>query len=414
MTFAMLDKILPEVLPKQLQTKVNFDTVQNIEMKKPEFVDSGLKEKSGDLVHKPQLNGNHYTPIIADVPNFRKELGALMSDEGFIKLPRSLLKSESWKSLRLRQQKLFLYILEKAQHTNYIFKYNGNSIPLNPGDLCISVRRLVDDFNSTVKFKDEKIDPPFVQRAVSAFSKHGLTDTRTDTGITIVTIIYPGIYDTQKNTTDTPTDTSSIQARYTNEERKEGEDIKETNDGVSSLLNLEIEEKQKAPSIFTPQSQPQALSEEKQKHYQLLWKFIVEHSMCDGRTPNGKPGIKEKDLQVWIAKYEGKEIIECLKMTLKTQPSKTWPGYVTKLLRDRIPKKEEDSQNGKKFVEEFVKNNRLKHIDMKQDYFKDLISNEQNYYNLPFSTLEAILKRSVERAKEREEEDRRQDEQDNY
>jgi hypothetical protein len=414
MTNVLLRDITEKSLPNRLPSKVIFDTLEITETTKPEIGVSGFVQ-TRDSVQESQLSGELDTPIIATAPNFHKERGVVMSDEGFIKLPRSLLKSESWKNLRLKQQKLFLYILEKAIHTDYKYKYNGIDIPLVPGEYCVSLRRLVDDFNGTIRFKDEKIDLPFVQRAVSAFSKSGLSDTRSDTGITVIKITIPGIYDYQNTQADTRTDTDSIHLRYTNEERKEGEDKKETIDGAealdSSLLNNLKKEEKKSPSAFQPSTQPK-FTEEKKKHFEFLWKFICEHGMVEGQTPNRLPGIKEKDLTTWLGKYEGKEIMECLKMTLKAEPSKTWPGYVTKLLRDRISKKEEDSKTGKRYVQDFIKTHNLKHIDMKQDYFKDLLSQEQTYYSLPDHTLQAILKRSCERAKEREAEDKRQQEED--
>lgn len=433
MTFAQLNTLIPKMnlIPKDsesLKSKGDFDTVGktepngktvelNIEKKRPEINGSGLGNlsKSGTTATKE----DSLSPIVAQTPDLRKQVGVFMStdisDEGFIKLPRSLLKSESWRNLRQRQQKLFIYILEKAQHSPYVFKYNGKDILLSPGDMCISLRRLVDDYNSTVRFKDEKIDLPFVQRAVSTFSKVGLTDTRTDTGISIVRVVFPGIYDASKTTTDTQTDTLSIQDRYTNEERKEGKDIKETIDGAkaldSSLINLEKEQKA-SPSIFTPQQKPQDLSAEKLKNYHALWEIVVKKNISATTLP-GK-GIKEQDLMTWIKKYDAQEIYECIKLAEKASVQKTYGGYVTKLLKDRIPKREADSKSGKDFVIKFVKEKGLKHIDLKQDYFKDLISQEQSYYYLPLETLKAILDRSVARAKEQEEEDRRQDQYEDY
>jgi len=417
MTNVLFKHISNIATPNSLPSKVNFDSVETIETTKPEIGVSGFV-KTREPARKPELNGSLDTPIIAIAPNFHKERGTLVSQDGFIMLPKVLLNSENWRNLRIKQQKLFLYILSKAQYTPYTFKYNGNDIHLMPGDLCISLRRLVDDFNGSVKFREEKIDLPFLQRAVSAFSKMSLTDTRTDTGISVIRVIYPGIYQTSKTQTDTQPDTDSIQLRYTNEEREEGKEVKETIDGAealdSSLLNNEKEKEKKSPSAFEPAIQPK-LDEEKQKHFQFLWKSIVENGMSYGHTSNKMPGIKEKDLETWLRKYDGKEIMECLRMTLKASPTKTWPGYVTKLLRDRIPKKEADSQSGKKLVAEFIKTHQIKHIDMKQDYFKDLISQEQSYYSLPPHTLEAILKRSLERKKERDHEEKReQEEEDKY
>jgi len=414
MTHVLSREIVTEVLPNQLPSKGVFDSVEPINAKDT----VGTVSFSGNSDSGGSDNGSLDSSIIAGTPNLHKQRGVFMSDEGFIKLPRSLLRSESWKSLRLKQQKLFIYILEKAQHTNYIFKYNGNPISLSAGEMCISLRRLAEDFNATVKFREEKIDAPFVQRAVSAFTRVGLTDTRTDTGITVVRVTVQGIYDNEKEQPDTPNDTGAIQARYTNEERKEGEDKKETIEEAdaldSSLLHNEKKEEKKLPSAFDSSHQ-QNLTPEKKNHFDQLWKFICTNGMGEGKTINRMPGIKEKDLLMWVKKYEGKEIMECLKMTLKAEPSKTWPGYVTKLLRDRISKKESDSKAGRKLVEETIKKNQMKHIELKQDYFKDLLSDEQSYYHLPAETLTAILKRSFERGKERDADDKRQqEEEDKY
>lgn len=163
-----------------------------------------------------------------------KTFHVINPSEGFIRLPRSLLESEQWNSLRFRQQKLFLYILTKVQYAPYVYKHNGKDIHLIPGELCISLRRLVDDFNRSTKFKDEKIDLPFLQRSVSTFSKVGLTDTRTDTGITIISVIYPGIYNSNIYFDDTPSDTLSIQNRYSHLKEESKKDKKEDHPSIPS------------------------------------------------------------------------------------------------------------------------------------------------------------------------------------
>lgn len=404
-----------------LPSNVIFDKVQRVESKMPEIVVPGSDKNNRNLANKSQLYGECDIPIIADPPNFCNEIGGIMSEnsvERFIKIPRQLFEDSNWKGLRLKYQKLFLIILEHVAYRPRIYKHNGNSITVAPGQLCVSFRRLADIFNEDVKWKDERIDAPLVQRAVSVFSKFGFSIHESIHGIMRITITHKELYEHFKNMTDTPSDTQPIQNRYTNEERKEGKerDIKETNrknedDGAdapdSSLLDFEKREEKKKSSIITPEISHGDLSPEKQKHYKFLWDFIVKNSMCHGQTSNGKPGVKQKDLMAWVTKYEGKEIFECLKITLEKIPNQTWPGYVTKLLVDKIPKKEEDSKNGKKLVEEYIKYHNIKHIDMKQDYFKDLISDESSYYNLPRHTLEAILNRSRERALEKEAEDQR-------
>ena len=122
-----------------------------------------------------------------------------------------------------------------------------------------------------------------------------------------------------------------------------------------------------------------------------------------------KPGIKRKDVIKWLEKYEAQEIFFCIKLAQKNTISKTWAGYITKLLLDRIPKKNADTINGKKFVQDFIKKNNIDHIELKEQYFIDFISKEQSNYCLPEVTLQQILNRSMKRFKENQEEDRRKD-----
>lgn len=395
-------------MPKELQTKLIFDNVEKQIKKKPETTISGWNKKTGKSADIPKLNSQTYSTTLVETPIFRNNKGVSMSnefqDEGFLKLPRSLLNSESWRSLTFRHKGLFLYLLEKVQYKTKVYTHRGKDIFIYPGQYCVTYRRLVEEYNQNLKFKKEHIDVPFLQRSVSLYDKFLWTDTRSDTGIMIITITYKELYEHFKSLGDTCFDTKTIQKRYTNEERKKERKIKETIERAcaldSSLSNLE---KKKRHPDFIPEIPTQKLTEEKKKHIQLLWQFIVQNNMSDTLARNG---IKEKDLEVWIAKHDGKEIMECLKLALKAQPKKTWPGYVTKLLKDKIPKKEEDSKNGKKFVEDFIKKNRLNHIDMKKDYFLDLISNDQSYYHLPVPALEGILKNSLERYLEREKEEK--------
>lgn len=402
----------------ELHSKVNFDTVTE-EKNKPEVVASGHEKNSKSMPDADKVDSLNDSTL-AEASYLRKQDGAIMSidfsDEGFVKLPRSLLTSESWRNLTFRHKGLFLYLLEKVQYKPKIYNHHGKDIPISPGQYCVTYRRLVEEYNQTLKFKKEHIDVPFLQRAVSLYDKFRWTDTRTDTGIMIITITYKELSIHFKSLIDTGSDTKTIQDRYTNEERKKERSIKETIDRAvapdSSLFDKEKEEHKKPPSVFQPKNEV-VLSDEKKKHFEILWKFIVQNKINHGMTV--KPGIKEADVVAWLNKYEGKDIMECLKLTLKAEIKKTYGGYVSFLLKERIPKKEVDKVSGKKLVEEFIKKHKLNHIELKQDYFVDCISNEQSKYCLPDTTLNSILKRSMDRAKEREEEDRRQREyEENY
>lgn len=412
----------------ELQTKEGFDNVEEPSLEPA--------EETADSSNNTRDSGESYYEqnckfIVANSPDFRNKNGDIMqistnsiiqdqiqSDDSmkrFIKIPRELLEDYNWRSMRLKYQRIFLIILEEVSYRKREYKYNGHSIPILPGQLCISMRRLVETYNRDVKYKDEKIDLPLAQRAVSVFSKFGFSTHESIHGITLITITQRELYEHFKNQSDTPFDTEPIRNRYTNEEYKEGKKIDnvcvvETNDS-NDKNNLSKKDATDTPDSIdgavAPDSSLSNLNPENQKRFEILWEYIIKYSMNYGCTSNKKPGIKKKDLEDWIIKYDPREILECLKMTLKASPSQTWPGYVNKLLRDKISKKESDAEHGRKVVEQIVNKNKMSHIEIMKDYFKDTISEEQVYYHLPQQTLEGILKRSFERAREMEIESRK-------
>lgn len=416
MTQVLIQKINGDNSTNSLQSTKGFDRFGPIN-ERPTVGTVGLLKNSNSVASEYD-NGSSNNPIIFDAPNLYKNIGASMSDEGFIKLPKALFTSDSWRCLRIKQQKLFLFILQKAQYTYYTFRYNGKPIELIPGDLCVSLRRLSDDYNSTVKFKEEKIDVPFIQRAVSAFAKSGLADTRTDTGISIIRVTFPGIYNYETNQSDTRTDTDSIQRRYTNEERKEREDIRETIETIegaeapdSFLFHKELEERCKksleedplGKPVFEPDipSKSTCFNQDQEVQKNELWEYAVKNKISNGMTDNGVPGIKEKDIVNWLkTPYDGMEIFECMKAVVGKNVSKSYAAYVESLLKKRVSKRAADRLSGKEMVRKVIEKNKMHHIEMKQDYFTDLISKEHVYYHLPHETLIAILKRSYEKAKE--------------
>jgi hypothetical protein len=379
MTFAMLENLLPTVLPKELLSKGNFDKVNGVEIKKPEIAVSGVLVKTGESVDKPQLNGNHCTPILAEAPIFRKEIGVSMSDEGFIKLPRSLFNDPNWKGMREKYRRVFVVLLFHTSFTQRSFGIGANTITIGPGQFCTSIRNLVELCNDGIKYKDDKVDKNIVERAVSLFTKVGLVRQEVRHGKSILTITQRELYEHFQRQTETVSETRPRLDRDTNEERKEGKEIKETIVGAnaidSSLLNNEKEEQKKVPSVFTPKAQKQQiqLSEEKQKHYEFLWKFIVENSMNDGCTPNKKPGIKEKDLLNWLNVYEGKVILENLKTTLKAIPSSTWGGYMVSLFKKNVVAKKDNIQINNEFLEEIMKKHKCLHLENTKQYITDKV-----------------------------------------
>ncbi|MDD3471516.1 MAG: hypothetical protein PHS86_01930 [Syntrophaceae bacterium] len=427
MTNLHLKDLLIKTVPNQLPSKEIYDRVQETEIKKPETAISGDFEKLGDSEIKPRLNGIRHTPILAESPNFRKDIGVSMSveflEEGFVKLPRALLTSEEWKNLTFRHKGLFLYLLEKVQYKFKVYNHHGKDIVIAPGQYCITYRRLVDEYNQSLKFKKEHIDVPFLQRAVSLYDKFRWTDTRSDTGIMVITITHRELCEHFKSLTDTGSDTKTIQDRYTNEERKKGRSMKETIDRAdapdrSSLLNKKEEEEQKqpTPSIFdvAPTPESNELSEEKRKIIPELWKFAVSKRVTEGNTACPKPGIKERDLVSWLKLYEAQDIAEAIKIASDKQIQRTYGGYITKLLQGRVPKKKGNIQINDEFLNELMKTHRLTHLENHKQYVTDTLKHTDYQKNTDPKMFKEMIMRSLEMAsnyddKPRENSDREYD-----
>lgn len=411
----------------ELQTKRDFDNVGEPSLESAEETtdSSNNTRDSGESYYEQNCKF-----IVANSPDFRNKNGDTMSfsndsitensffsDESprsFIKIPRSLFNDPRWKGMREKYKKVFFTLLFHASFTKKTYAIGPNLITINPGQFCTSIRNLMELCNDEVKYQEDKVDKNIVERSVSLFTKFGLVRHEVIHGKSVITITQRELYDHFQNQCDTASETKVRLNRDTNEEYKnvKKEDnvyVLETND-TNDKTNLSKKDASETlhsiDGAVAPDSSLSNLNPENQKRFQILWEYIIKYSMNYGNTHNKKPGIKKKDLEDWINKYDPREILECLKLTLKASPSQTWPGYVNKLLRDKISKRESDAEHGRKVVEQIINKNKMSHIEMMKDYFKDSISDEQTYYYLPQQTIEAVLRRSFERAKEAEREAR--------
>jgi predicted small secreted protein len=163
-------------------------------------------------------DGKSDVSILAYAPDLYKRNGASMSDSGFIALPRSLLEDPKWLGMKMKYQRVFLTILTSAVYKPTKWDIQGNSIILMPGQLCISLRRLVEKCNENTKFKTELIDKNIVERAVSLFSQFHFVRQEERHGITILTVTIPLTYDTQKTQIETQRETIPRHNRDTNKQ----------------------------------------------------------------------------------------------------------------------------------------------------------------------------------------------------
>jgi hypothetical protein len=350
-----------------LHSNIHFDRVQP-EIRKPELDDSGLIEKTGDLDSKSQSWSVYVNSNISESPNFHNRKGDSMSYSGYIQIPRSLFNDPHWKSMRTKYQKVFMTILLHAAWSKKKYSINGNLIEIQPGQFCTSIRNLVDLCNDGVKFKEDQVDKSLVERAVSVFTKVQFVRHELRHKKSIFTITFPGIYDNLKNITETPIETTSRHHRDINEERKEREYIKETNEiypPVSLLSNFEKEEKQNSPSVFEPSQKNE------NPDFSKIWEFAIKMRAAEGYTPDKKPGITEKDLSNWLKIYEVKEIEECIRSAACATISKSYGGYINSILRDKIHQKKDNIQINNEFLKEVFKTKNCSHLENHKQYVTD-------------------------------------------
>lgn len=385
-----------------LQPKGIFDRLAT-EIKNPERLNSG-----GDSVAESDRLGRGNSSL-SDTPNSYKDYGVSMTTSGYFIIPRSVSSDKRYKSARLKYKHVLHVLLENVAFTPTTYAIGTKLIPINVGQFCASERHLMKLCNEDVKFKDELVDKNIIHRAVQFWATCGILNHEVNQGKLIITITISEFYGKNKNTCEPTSEPLVNLNRTTNEKRKKEKNIKETIEGGgdfdSSLFNLEKSEKEEAPSIFQSKEK-QEFSPEEKKHYDFLWAHITKSRMNDGFTPNKKKGIKESDLQGWLKKYKATEIMQALQSTLKSIPTQTWAGYVNKLLSGKIIQKENQSELGRIHVQKIVDENKMDHIEMLKDYFKDHSSNGiETYYSRPIPTLDVILENSLLRAASQKDEE---------
>lgn len=407
MTSILLKDAVTQVLPKCLPSKEVFDSVGVTEMIKPEIGVSG-SINSRDSVQEISASGKLDTPIIAPVPNFYKERGTSVSDEGFVKLPRSLLNDPQWQSLKLKQRHVFQTILSNACYTERKFSIAGNVILVRPGQLCIALRALVELCNKNVRFKEDKVDLPFVQRSVSFFTKVEFVRQEVIHGKSLLTICHRELYEHFQSQSDTGTDTNSIHDRYTNEERKERKDMKETIDRAdapdrSSLFNIEFEEEKK-PSIFDaptpPTKKDQKLTPEQETQYQKIWEYLCKSQMAEGTTTRNNrnqtiKGVAPKDVVTWLKNRPFNEIVEAIRTTKDANVQTNYPGYVVSLFKKNVVAKKDNIQINNEYLKEVMKTHKCTHLQDTKQYVQDTIKHIDYQKNLDPKRFREMIESSI-------------------
>lgn len=396
MTSVLLRDVLAKGMPNELQSKVNFDKVNGVEIKKPEATTPGVIIEHPSSVKLDKIADDK--PILPQTPNLYKQDRPIVSQEiseypdaGFIKLPRSLITSPDWYELKFKQRHIFQTILECALYKSRKHNYNGNALNLMPGQLFITFRDLVDECNKSIKFKTEKVDLPLVRRTVSLLCRHFWIDTNSDTGKMLITILYPELYEhfLKLNDTrnDTGGDTNSTHKRRTIESKEREETINDV-DSPLSYQKKKIDASppyHPSPSIndSTPSpDQPRVSEEQIKEDFVLLCDFVQQK----------KIPVKPEELERWLRKHGSHTVLSNLDLMTRQKITVRVPGaWMERAIREDWAKLKKNEPVNRKFAEAFKAKNNWTELAILQKY----CTIERTGYDLPFNfdpeTFKAVL-----------------------
>lgn len=132
-------------------------------------------------------------------------------NQGYIRIPRSLLRDPLWLGLPSTYQRVYLTILENVVYKDTTQNAFGKLIHLKPGQMLTTIRRLV------ILCECREIDRNIVDRSLKRFFELGFSRQDSRHGKTVITITRDDICEL----CETRFETRSRQDRDIKEEREE-------------------------------------------------------------------------------------------------------------------------------------------------------------------------------------------------
>ncbi len=99
--------------------------------------------------------------------------------KGHISLPRELFEQSFWLHYPLRYRAVFEFIILKCMWSPFEYDIAGKIFILQPGQMMTTKSRFVDDFNRTVKFKDDQINGTTLLRIWAFLTRDQMLDQQT-------------------------------------------------------------------------------------------------------------------------------------------------------------------------------------------------------------------------------------------
>lgn len=207
-----------------------------------------------------------------------------MSDAGVFAVDRGLFEHPFFADEPFTQREAWQWLIKEAAWKPRRARAGNAPIELKRGELAHSVRFMAAAWQWTA---------PKVQRFLVRLKTNTMIDTRTDTGVTVITICNYDKYQFRPDATDTPTDTSidtrPIQHRYGQEE---GEEL---NNSDSSLRSESDSRLNGHELVSEEQSLPLTSSEQASARERIL----PRQSSRGARIPDDwQPSAKDRDYAI--------------------------------------------------------------------------------------------------------------------
>lgn len=111
---------------------------------------------------------------------------------GYFSLPRSLTRSKIWNDLSLKNQKIFIVLVDHACFKPQLFDDHGHVFELKAGQFCASYAEIKELCGKEIKIID-------VERAIKKFILYGFLSQEVRYKKSIITILHKETYDLVKN-----------------------------------------------------------------------------------------------------------------------------------------------------------------------------------------------------------------------
>ncbi len=250
--------------------------------------------------------------------------------ERFLCLPLFLEKDSAWLNYSLKYRALLQFILARCVYKSYEYNLAGKIIHLKPGQMITSLRELTDDFNHSVKFKEDKLSKTTTARALAYFMRDQkvghIAVQNAGHEKTLLTVIDTRIYEIVYNQSGTGSGTGS--GTKSGQGRDNIKRTRNTNDQTEYTKDVH----ERPVSSDSPFAHASVFSSEIPSEDLDLYAYANNY-----RFPNKEP-INEKVLLRWFSTYGADEVYEAILHYEKNNDIKFIPkpeAYLEASLKNR-------------------------------------------------------------------------------